>query len=104
MTLQARLTCPAPVEVLLVEDQGAAVSAAWLVPQAGTQVAGLWGGSTLPAYRERGIYGALVFRRAHLALERRYSTLQIDASDDSRPILERLGLHTLGRTVSYVTA
>jgi GNAT superfamily N-acetyltransferase len=102
--LQARLAGPAPVEVLLVEDQGAAVSAAWLVPLGGTQVACLWGGSTLAAYRGRGIYRALVSRRAHLALERGYSTLQVDASDDSRPILERLGLHTVGRTVPYVTA
>lgn len=102
--LQARLASPTPVEVLLVEDHGEAVSAAWLVPLAGTQVAGLWGGSTLPTYRRRGIYRALVSRRARLALERGYSTLQVDASDESRPILERLGLHTVGRTVPYVTA
>lgn len=102
--LHARLTGPASVEVFLVEDQGVAVSAAWLSPLAGTQVAGLWGGSTLPAYRGRGIYRALVSRRAHRALERGYSTLQVDASKDSQPILERLGLQTVGRTVPYVTA
>ena len=88
---------------LLVKDHGVAVSAAWLVPLAGTRVAGLWGGSTLPAYRGRGIYRALVSRRARLALERGYTTLQVDASEDSRPILERLGLHVVGRTVPYVT-
>jgi GNAT superfamily N-acetyltransferase len=101
--LQARLAGPTPTEVLLVEDADLAVSAAWLVPLAGTRVAGLWGGSTLGAYRGRGIYRALVSRRARLALERGYSILQVDASDDSRPLLERLGLHVVGRTVPYVT-
>jgi GNAT superfamily N-acetyltransferase len=101
--LEARLTGTAPVEILLVEDGDMAVSAAWLVPLAGTHVAGLWGGSTLAAYRGRGIYRALVSRRARIAIERGYSTLQVDASDDSRPILERLGLHVVGGTVPYVT-
>ncbi len=102
--LEARLTGRSPVEVLLVEDGDLAVSAAWLVPLAGTQVAGLWGGGTLPAYRRRGIYRALVAHRARLALEHGCSTLQVDASEDSRPILERLGLHVVGRTVPYLTS
>lgn len=102
--LEARLHGAEPIEVLLVEDGDRAVSAAWLVPLAGTRVAGLWGGSTLGPYRGRGIYRALVARRAHIASERGYSTLQVDASDDSRPILERLGLHVVGGTVPYVTS
>ncbi|HEX2905131.1 MAG TPA: GNAT family N-acetyltransferase, partial [Jatrophihabitans sp.] len=36
------------------------VSAAWLVFNAGTEFAGLWGGSTLAGWRGRGIYRALV--------------------------------------------
>lgn len=100
--LEARLAGTAPVEILLVEDGDLAVSAAWLVPLAGTRVAGLWGGSTLARYRGRGIYRALVSRRARIAIERGYSTLQVDASDDSKPILQRLGLHAVGRTVPYV--
>lgn len=40
--LASRLTGAAPAEVLLVEDGDVAVSAAWLVPLAGTRVAGLW--------------------------------------------------------------
>jgi GNAT superfamily N-acetyltransferase len=101
--LEARLAGTEPVEILLVEDGDLAVSAAWLVPLAGTQVAGLWGGSTLAAYRGRGLYRALVSRRARIAIERGYATVQVDASDDSRPLLERLGLHVVGRTVPYVT-
>jgi GNAT superfamily N-acetyltransferase len=101
--LEARLGGTEPVEILLVQDGNLAVSAAWLVPLVGTQVAGLWGGSTLAAYRGRGIYRALVSRRARIAIERGYATLQVDASDHSRPLLERLGLHVVGRTVPYVT-
>ncbi|MFC6286640.1 GNAT family N-acetyltransferase [Nocardioides sp. GCM10027113] len=100
--LEARLAGTAPVEILLVEDGELAVSAAWLAPLAGTRVAGLWGGGTLARYRGRGIYRALVSRRAGIALERGYSTLQVDASENSRPILERLGLRAVGGTVPYI--
>lgn len=90
-----------PVDILVAEDGDLVVSAAWLVPVPGTRVAGLWGGSTLPAYRGRGIYRALVARRARIALERGHPFLQVDASADSRPILERLGLSVVGGTVPY---
>lgn len=35
-------------------------------------------------------------------MDRGYPLLQVDASNDSRPILERLGLHAVGGTVPYV--
>lgn len=104
--LESRLTSEEePVEVLVAEDATAGreiVSAAWLTPIPGTRIAGLWGGSTLPAYRGRGIYRALVAVRARRALELGHVFLQVDASDDSRPILERLGLHVVGGTTPYV--
>jgi hypothetical protein len=78
------------------------VSSAWLTPTVGTRFAGLWGGSTLVDYRGRGIYRALVARRARDAVAAGYTLLQVDASDDSRPILERLGLHVVGGTTPYV--
>lgn len=102
--LEERLVGDDPIEVLVVEDGDTVVSAAWLVPLAGTEVAGLWGGSTLAAYRGRGIYRALVAARATSALARGCTVLQVDASDDSRPILERLGLRTVGGTTPYVVA
>ena len=40
--------------------------------------------------------------RARLAVERGYRYLQVDASDNSRPILERLGFVALTETVPYV--
>jgi GNAT superfamily N-acetyltransferase len=78
------------------------VSAAWIVLKEGTDFAGLWGGSTLAAWRGRGIYRALIARRAQLALAHDVKYLQVDASEDSRPILQRLGLHAVTTTTPYV--
>lgn len=69
---------------------------------AGTGFASLWGGSTLPEWRRRGIYRALVVHRARLAAQRDRTLLQVDASDDSRPILERLGFVAVTTTTPYV--
>lgn len=92
----------APTVVHVVEDGDTVVSAAWLVPMEGTRVAGLRGGSTLAAYRHRGLYRALVAARARAAITMGHSILQVDASADSRPVLERLGLQVVGGTTPYV--
>ena len=63
----------APATVYVVEDGDRVVSAAWLAPTVGTRFAGLWGGSTLADYRGRGIYRALVARRAGDAVAAGYS-------------------------------
>ncbi len=78
------------------------VCAAWLVLREGEGFAGLWGGSTLEEWRGRGIYRAMVARRAQVAAERGVKYLQVDASEDSRPILQRLGLHAVTTTTPYV--
>lgn len=67
-----------------------------------TDFAGLWGGGTLPEWRGRGIYRALVGYRARLAVARGYRYLQVDASPESRPILERLGFACLAQTTPYL--
>ncbi|MFJ5922590.1 GNAT family N-acetyltransferase [Kitasatospora sp. NPDC092948] len=78
------------------------VSAAWLTRSPGTEFAGLWGGSTLAAWRGRGIYRSLVAHRARWALEHGIRYLQVDASPDSAPILRRLGMHAVTTTTPYV--
>ncbi|MCX4690849.1 GNAT family N-acetyltransferase [Streptomyces sp. NBC_01408] len=78
------------------------VSAARMEMRPGTSFAGLWGGGTVPQWRGRGIYRLLVAHRARVAAERGIPYLQVDASDDSRPILERLGFGVLGVTVPYL--
>ncbi|WP_069884504.1 GNAT family N-acetyltransferase [Streptomyces luteocolor] len=67
-----------------------------------TDFAGLWGGGTAPEWRGKGIYRALVAYRARIAVARGYRYLQVDASDDSRPILDRLGFATLCTTTPYI--
>jgi GNAT superfamily N-acetyltransferase len=68
----------------------------------GSDFAGLWGGGTLPQWRGRGIYRALVGYRARLAADRGYRYLQVDALPPSRPILERLGFACLATTTPFI--
>jgi GNAT superfamily N-acetyltransferase len=67
----------------------------------GTEFAGLWGGGTLPEWRGRGVFRALVAHRARLAADRGFRYLQVDATPDSRPILERLGFVVLATTTPF---
>ena len=80
------------------------VSAAWTVFHVGTDFAYLAGGSTLEAWRGRGIYRALVAVRAQRAAARGTRYLIVDASDDSAPILRRLGFRAVTTTTPYVWA
>ncbi len=81
---------------------GKVVSAAWAVYKKNTDFTGLWGGSTLAEWRGKGIYKALVAVRAARAVELGYRYLQVDASDDSSPILQRLGFLPVTTTTPYV--
>jgi GNAT superfamily N-acetyltransferase len=67
-----------------------------------SEFAGLYGGSTLPEQRGRGLYRATVAERARLARERGYRWVYVDALPTSRPILERLGFVQLTTTTPYV--
>ncbi|MGW6459884.1 GNAT family N-acetyltransferase [Streptomyces sp. NPDC055078] len=78
------------------------VCAARMELNPGTDFAGLWGGGTVAAWRGRGIYRALVAHRARIAAGLGYSYLQVDATDQSRPILQRLGFTVLSTTTPYV--
>ncbi|MFG2720442.1 GNAT family N-acetyltransferase [Streptomyces sp. NPDC048416] len=78
------------------------VSAARMDFHPGTEFASLWGGGTLPEWRGRGIYRALVAHRARIAARRGYRYLQVDASAQSRPILRRLGFVPLTVTTPYI--
>lgn len=49
----------------------------------------------------QGIYRALVAYRAQQAAASGYQYLQVEASQESQPILARLGFTMLARTTSY---
>ncbi len=93
---------PDEVAVLVAEADREVVSAAWLMLDRGREFAGLRGGSTLAAWRGRGVYRALVAQRARIALENGHRYLHVDATDDSSPILQRLGLTAITTTTPYL--
>lgn len=68
----------------------------------GVDFAGLWGGSTHPHWRGRGLYRALTAYRANRALEAGYPYVRVDASPHSAPILTRLGLTAVTTTTPCV--
>ncbi|PWK91564.1 acetyltransferase (GNAT) family protein [Lentzea atacamensis] len=88
--------------IVVAEADGQIVSSARLEIVPGTEFGGLWGGSTLQQWRGRGIYRALIAHRAEVALARGLKYLQVDASEDSRPILERLGFVKVTTTTGYL--
>lgn len=86
---------PDYVSIYLAYVDAMPVCSAWINFHPNSQFASLWGGSTLPAYRRRGIYTAMVAVRTQEALRRGYRFLTIDASPMSRPIVARLGFRLL---------
>jgi GNAT superfamily N-acetyltransferase len=92
---------PDALEAFVVYAGPTPVSAGRVSFHAGTDFASLWGGGTIPAWRGRGIFRALVSHRAARAHARGFRYLQVDASPDSRPILQRLGFVELATTTPY---
>ncbi|HSL97695.1 MAG TPA: GNAT family N-acetyltransferase [Candidatus Deferrimicrobiaceae bacterium] len=100
--LEAELEAdPDGLVVVVAEAAETVVCAAWVRFETGTGFATLWGGATLPAWRGQGIYRATVAHRARVAAERGFEYLEVDASDDSRPILERLGFVAVTTTTPH---
>ena len=93
---------PDALTVVVAEAGATVVCAAWVRFERGTEFATLWGGATLPEWRRRGIYRAIVAYRANLAAGRGFRYLETDASGASRPILERLGFTAVTTTTPWV--
>jgi GNAT superfamily N-acetyltransferase len=99
---EERAADPDSLRIFVAEAGDLAVCAGWVRFPSGTEFVTYWGGATLPAWRGRGIYRALVAHRAALAADRGRRYIEVDASDDSRPILERLGFVAVTTTTPYV--
>jgi GNAT superfamily N-acetyltransferase len=93
---------PRPVQAVVAMAGETPVSAARVEFPERSDFASLWGGGTRPAWRGRGVFRALVAYRAALARDRGYRYLQVDASPDSRPILQRLGFTELATTTPFI--
>ncbi|OLE25362.1 MAG: GNAT family N-acetyltransferase [Actinobacteria bacterium 13_1_20CM_3_71_11] len=92
---------PATVAAVVALAGDTPVSAGRVEFHRGTEFASIWGGGTLPEWRGRGVFRSLVAHRAALAAARGFRYLQVDASPDSRPILQRLGFVHLATTTPY---
>jgi GNAT superfamily N-acetyltransferase len=97
-----RAADPDAMTIAVAESADEFVCAGWVRFVSGTDFATLWGGGTLPAWRRRGIYHALVAHRANLAEARGFRFLQVDASAESRPILQRMGFVAVTTTTPYI--
>jgi GNAT superfamily N-acetyltransferase len=93
---------PSRLTIWQAMAEGRPVANAWVRYVKDSRFASFWGGSTLPAWRGRGIYTQLVARRAAEARARGIRFAYVEASEDSRPILERLGFTALSRVTGYV--
>ena len=93
---------PDSITIVVAEAGDTVVCAAWIRFDRGTEFATLWGGATLEEWRRKGIYRATVSYRASLAQGRGKVYLETDASDDSNPILQKLGFVPVTTTTPYI--
>jgi GNAT superfamily N-acetyltransferase len=98
---RSRLTDPT-LGLYVAYSGGVPVAAGRLSLPPGRSFAGLWGGGTLPAFRQRGIYRQLVAARANTARTLGYRHLIVEARESSRPILQRLGFVPLTSVVGWI--
>jgi GNAT superfamily N-acetyltransferase len=99
---EGRFELPEKAVAVVALVDGQPVSGGRVDFEDGVEFAGLFGGSTLPEFRGRGLYRATVAKRAELARERGYRWLYVDALPTSRPILERLGFVAITTTTPFV--
>ncbi|MDP9094547.1 MAG: GNAT family N-acetyltransferase [Actinomycetota bacterium] len=99
--LVRRLALGDGLQLWIAEAAGEVVGAGRMEPVGGTDFAGLWGGATLPRWRGKGIYRALVAIRAKSAVALGKTLIHSDSTEYSRPILERTGLAKVSTTRPY---
>ncbi|MGQ4375726.1 GNAT family N-acetyltransferase [Streptomyces sp. SAS_267] len=91
--LSARVSAdPGQITILVAAAGERLACAAFAVYEPGTDFVALLGGATLPEWRGRGLYRAMIAARAREAVARGFGLLHVDASPASAPILRRCGL------------
>lgn len=87
---------PDEVDVVAAMDEaGRVASVGWSWYKPGSPFVTLWGGTTAPKARGRGLYRAVLVERLREAQRRGRSYATVDAGAMSRPILERCGFELL---------
>jgi hypothetical protein len=93
--LGGHLAIPGYLSLYVAYVDGQPACAGWTYFHPGSQFAGLFGGSTLPEHRHRGLYTAVLATRAREAAERRYRYLMVEAGSMSQPIVAKHGFEAL---------
>lgn len=92
----------AAIEILVGYVERRPVATSLMRLHGGTSFASLWAAATLPAFQRRGIYSRLVERHATAARAAGVRLLQVDANENSRPVLERVGFRPLVKVQGFV--
>ena len=92
----------AQIEILVAYAQARPVATSVMRLHCATQFGSLWGAATLPAFQRRGLYTALVERHVVTARSAGARLLTVDANDNSRPVLERVGFRPLVGVQGFV--
>lgn len=95
------LELPGYLSVYVAYVDNKPVCTGWTYYYEDSLFAGLWGGSTLTAYRGQGLYSAVLAVRVQEALRRNYRFLTIDASPMSQPIVSKRGFELLTYACDY---
>jgi hypothetical protein len=85
--LGEHLEIPNYLSVYVAYVGGQPACSGWVYFHPRSQFAGLFGGATLPAFRQRGLYTAILAVRVQEAMRRGYRFLVTGASPMSQPIL-----------------
>jgi GNAT superfamily N-acetyltransferase len=100
--LERRLTIsPHGLRIYVACVDGQPVSTAQLSMYAGQPLGGIIRAATLPEYRGRGLFTALVATIVQEAMRRGQRFIDADANEMSRPILERLGFQPAMRVQAF---
>jgi len=92
----------ATLQLFVIYMDGKGVCAGRLELPQSRSFASLWGGGTIPEYRGKGLFRAMVTVRAAEARRLGYHYLAVDARQGSRAILKRLGFISLTSVTGWV--
>jgi hypothetical protein len=95
------LELPGYLSVYMAYVNGEPACTGWTYFYEHSLFAGLWGGSTIAAYRAQGLYSAILGVRVQEAVQRGYRFLTIDASPMSQPIVSKRGFELLAYARDY---
>lgn len=99
--LRRELTCdPASLSIYVAYAAGLPISVGWI--RFGPRFASIHGGATVPEWRGKGAYSAILARRVGEARARGVEWIASDCTELSRPRLERKGFIAAGRTTPFI--